>query len=564
MKEEFTFLKIKTIPVVAVLVANVAYLGYLTPPGSSEGWWDCDYSVYTAYVIVLGLTFIFSIASIVSVLLAVVLHSRKDATKSYDDIDLRAELHNPTGGFKLFMRCSQFFLYLCLLVFVLSFLLAGIIQAGIGAPEPTCNVLQCSQGGVPCTADYRVYDEVSANSDYSAGSGTHIELGPEIVEANGLSILAPGFWGAHCRIYDHVLWTPDNYTGCVHPIHLNYTEYQIDNSFDVPVDWSGNYTGGPPMGNQTSPNLTLNGTVAFGGRGGAEISTPENANYSYYANSTICTVSVGGTFPDEYQYYNFYPANANASFLVARENFFGFQPNSSCKVPLVGDILPEACDGTNCLKQLNYTNSSGEIVVTNPPNYGGPVNDPLAVKTLFQFTKINHKKDRWWFYSDFPVKCDMVGDVPHPVLCSHNNTLDGKTPKYLAVDKTGAFITKRNLLSAAGVVVFSDSGFAWPAATQVEQAVIALGVFAAALLAAFTAIMFFYLRTHSKERSSQSGFDESGGGAFLDPEPGSPRTPSADLPLEEMDGKPSSSSTTPSPKTIPELENDDDRKPLCE
>ncbi|CAL8467331.1 g6868 [Coccomyxa elongata] len=57
-------LSISVIAVVAVLVANVSYLGYVTPPGGLSPYWEsCLYETYIAFLVFNGLAFLFSLGA---------------------------------------------------------------------------------------------------------------------------------------------------------------------------------------------------------------------------------------------------------------------------------------------------------------------------------------------------------------------------------------------------------------------------------------------------------------------------------------------------------------------
>lgn len=56
---------IVAIGIVAVLITNVAYVGYLTTPGGPDPYWlDCDYQAFVAYIYLNGFAMVFSTAAI--------------------------------------------------------------------------------------------------------------------------------------------------------------------------------------------------------------------------------------------------------------------------------------------------------------------------------------------------------------------------------------------------------------------------------------------------------------------------------------------------------------------
>ena len=59
----------------AVLVANVSFLGYVTPPGGPHPYWEtCNNHVYVAFLVLNGLAFLFSLGAT-----GVALHPRYSA-----------------------------------------------------------------------------------------------------------------------------------------------------------------------------------------------------------------------------------------------------------------------------------------------------------------------------------------------------------------------------------------------------------------------------------------------------------------------------------------------------
>ena len=60
---------IVAIGICAVLIFNVCYVGYVTPPGgASPPWADCYYPVYVAFLYFNGFALVFSTAAIVAIL----------------------------------------------------------------------------------------------------------------------------------------------------------------------------------------------------------------------------------------------------------------------------------------------------------------------------------------------------------------------------------------------------------------------------------------------------------------------------------------------------------------
>lgn len=56
---------IVAIGLVAVLIANVCYLGYVTPPGGPDPYWaTCDYPLFTYFKMLNGSSFVLAVAAI--------------------------------------------------------------------------------------------------------------------------------------------------------------------------------------------------------------------------------------------------------------------------------------------------------------------------------------------------------------------------------------------------------------------------------------------------------------------------------------------------------------------
>ena len=120
----------------AVLIANVAYVGYLSTPGGPNPWWaDCDYPLFIAFIITNGFALVFSVAAIVAVLLGPYILLRQR----------RLHWRQPVVNLGL---CHL----LCSLASLLAaFALAGFITASVGAPPVSCAKITCDRGGVPCS-----------------------------------------------------------------------------------------------------------------------------------------------------------------------------------------------------------------------------------------------------------------------------------------------------------------------------------------------------------------------------------------------------------------------------
>ena len=119
------------IGIVSVLVANVTFLGWATPPGGSTPYWQsCNYPIFTAFLILNSVAFMLALAAVVVVTAFPLFLSKKPRHAAV------------LGGILL---CW------CLLAFIVAFILAGFVAVGYGAPAPDCAIIRCNAGGIACT-----------------------------------------------------------------------------------------------------------------------------------------------------------------------------------------------------------------------------------------------------------------------------------------------------------------------------------------------------------------------------------------------------------------------------
>ena len=131
---------ITVISVVAVLVANISFLGYVTPPGGPHPWWETcshDYYTYVAFLVLNGLAFLFSLGAVGVVVVLPWLYPEKDAGRHKVSINRWI-----SWGLGLLLSAILFF--------TVAFVTAGLVTGGFGAPPLQCGVLPCDKGGIPC------------------------------------------------------------------------------------------------------------------------------------------------------------------------------------------------------------------------------------------------------------------------------------------------------------------------------------------------------------------------------------------------------------------------------
>ena len=116
-----------------------ALAGYLTLPGGPDQYWaTCDYPALTAYVCLNGFALVFALAAIVAV--------------TYGPLVLIRRERPDTTWRPRVVNIGLFHLTLSLVTLLAAFACAGFVVALVGAPEPKCANVLCSEGGVPCSA----------------------------------------------------------------------------------------------------------------------------------------------------------------------------------------------------------------------------------------------------------------------------------------------------------------------------------------------------------------------------------------------------------------------------
>ena len=131
-------LAINVLGIVAVLIANVTYLGYITPPGGTHPTWDgCVYHVFIAFFVLNGLAFIFSMCAIWLMVFVPLrwLTPGRPSKLGHNTVVWWGAVHVA-------------FAMLCLLA---AFTTAGLVSVGFHAPDYDCGILHCDSGGVYCT-----------------------------------------------------------------------------------------------------------------------------------------------------------------------------------------------------------------------------------------------------------------------------------------------------------------------------------------------------------------------------------------------------------------------------
>ena len=130
-------------PIQAVLVANVSFLGYVTPPGGLEPYWEnCVpvYQTYRAFLILNGRAFLFALGATGEVVVVPWLYPE----------DNNGDRHLSVNRW---IAWGLGLLVTAILVFTAAFVCAGLVTGDYEAPMISCGVLPCDRGGVPCNPD---------------------------------------------------------------------------------------------------------------------------------------------------------------------------------------------------------------------------------------------------------------------------------------------------------------------------------------------------------------------------------------------------------------------------
>lgn len=157
--------------VISVLIANVTFLGWATPPGGSNPYWQgCTYHIFTGFLVVNGAAFMFSCVTIALALL----FTLALALQKLEDHQL-GRVITGFAGISLVMG---------ILSFITAFLLAGLVAVNFDSPDPFCAALSCSEGGIKCKVGqvaFRVFDN-STTIKYQAV----IALDPQVAALNNI------------------------------------------------------------------------------------------------------------------------------------------------------------------------------------------------------------------------------------------------------------------------------------------------------------------------------------------------------------------------------------------
>ena len=115
---------------VAVLIANVTFLGWAQPPGGTDPYWQhCTYRMFLVFQLLNGAAFLLSmIAVMVVTFFPLILPRRLQDAASFGSVVL----------------------LLAVIALIAAFTFAGLVSGGYFAPEGDCATLRCNEGGVPC------------------------------------------------------------------------------------------------------------------------------------------------------------------------------------------------------------------------------------------------------------------------------------------------------------------------------------------------------------------------------------------------------------------------------
>ena len=190
---------IVAIGICAVLIVNVCYVGYITPPGGTSAFWaDCYYPLYVAFLYFNGFAFVFSVAAIVAVLVGpyVLLACKQPHWR------------------KPVVHVGLVHVVISLATLLGAFACAGFILASVGIPVLDCAQLTCTEGGVPCNPFSIGYGDrsVSWNGTQLKRYPPHLTLIPDLARLNNDTLWevargeSPGY-EVTCRDYSYMAHT---------------------------------------------------------------------------------------------------------------------------------------------------------------------------------------------------------------------------------------------------------------------------------------------------------------------------------------------------------------------
>ena len=118
-----------TIAVVAVLIANVTFLGWAQPPGGTNPYWQtCYYYLFAFFQLSNGGAFLLSMTAVMVVTFFPLVLPRRPQDASW---------------------FGSIVLILAVIALIAAFMFAGLVSCGWDAPPPDCAILSCYMGGVP-------------------------------------------------------------------------------------------------------------------------------------------------------------------------------------------------------------------------------------------------------------------------------------------------------------------------------------------------------------------------------------------------------------------------------
>jgi hypothetical protein len=167
------------IGIASVLIANVTFLGFLTPPGLADKpyWSDCavNFAVYSGFVFMNGFALVFSLAALASVTFVPCIF-----------------LFRAPATMKEWRKRATFvglaFLLLSLTSFLGAFACSGLVIAQWQLPQP-CKPLKCNEAGITCQAS-----TFSVNPPLSVAELFAFNLSTPMATLNSLTAIKDEPW----------------------------------------------------------------------------------------------------------------------------------------------------------------------------------------------------------------------------------------------------------------------------------------------------------------------------------------------------------------------------------
>ena len=463
---------IVAIGIVAVLITNVAYVGYVTPPtGGDDAYWvECGYIWFVLYIVFNGFAMVFSTAAIVAVTFGpffLVRWQRESWRKDVVNVGLTH-------------------LSFSLLTLLAAFASAGFIVAVVKPPAYNCGYVKCGDGGYQC-----------ALNESQASGAWGFQLDPQVQKLN----YAPtGVIGTSssltCCNFNYISdgsapwqgFASDSQNGdslakgsCFVLVSMDYvlsnTSQKLDNS-SITAARNGYTTW--CINKAVSCSVPINFQHAF------DLYSPLDGNLKPPIDDTNAYHDYLATYGS---HYNFSTQGTNLPSCdvqpeLAEKALSAVQSDGQKQFQDFAELLPTSCisdvgsstspctdkvsrylralranDTDEVSRCQSYTTSYYQI----PSSVGPPSLDDLLLGC--------HMLWEWQNYADLRYNCQQHTDGQFPTLCDYGDHQD-RFEHPLAIDVNGSYLTKKDLVSGSPTIFVSP--FVTPTTLPVQWGVIVM------------------------------------------------------------------------------------------